>query len=169
MPEPKTGAKSQPTTKPRRPRSKGPRVDGGSKHARKIALLILEVLGGLRTPTDAANALGVSTPRYYSLEAQGLAGLVAACEPKPRGRQLTPEREVEKLQAKVDALEKECARRQALLRLSQRTLGVSASTASKPRPKAKPGKRRKKRPTVRALKAAKQIQHDTPGAKGEER
>jgi hypothetical protein len=148
--------------KKRRPRSKGPRIEGGSKHARKIALLLLEVLGGFRTPTDAAKALGVSTPRYYSLEAQGLAGLVAACEPKPRGRQLTPERKIAKLEARIEELEQECARRQALVRLSQRTLGVTASAASKKRPKRQPGKRRKKRPTVRALKAAEQIQHDTP-------
>lgn len=148
--------------KKRRPRSKGPRVEGGSKHARKIALLILEVLGGLRTPTDAATALGVSTPRYYSLEAQGLAGLVAACEPKPRGRTLTPERKIEKLEARIAELEQECARRQALVRLSQRTLGVAVSQATKKRPKREPGKRRKKRPTVRALSAAKQLDKDTP-------
>lgn len=152
--------------KKRRPRSKGPRIEGGSKHARRIGLLILEVLGGLRTPTDAAKALGVSTPRYYSLEAQALAGLVAACEPKPRGRQLTPERQIAKLEARIEELEQECARRQALVRLSQRTLGVAASEASRKRPKAERGKRRKKRPTVRALKAAKQIHHDTESTEG---
>ena len=89
-------------SKTRRKRSSGPRIDGGSGQARKTAMLILEVLGGTRTPTDAARVLGVSTTRYYGLEKQGLEALVAACEPKSRG----PRRSADK---RIAALEKQVA------------------------------------------------------------
>lgn len=133
----------------RKPGSVGPRIDAGSAEARKTACLILEVLGGQRTPTDAAKALGVSTQRYYGLEAQALEGLVHACERRGPGRQPTESGRIAELEAKVKHLERECARRQALIRISQRTLGLS-----KPQePPVSPGKRRRK-PAVRALKAA---------------
>jgi len=140
--------------KPRKPRSSGPRIDVGSVEARKTACLILEVLGGMRTPADAASALGVSTARYYGLEAQALEGLVHACERRSPGRVRTHDSQIAVLEAKVAQLERECARRQALIRLSQRTLGV-AKPAQPPAPA--PGKRRRKRPRVRALKAAAEL------------
>jgi hypothetical protein len=36
-----------------------------SREAQRFAAAILEVLAGIRTPTDAAAVLGVSVPRYY--------------------------------------------------------------------------------------------------------
>ena len=59
---------------------------GAGPEAKRLAAAILEVLAGARTPTEAATALGLSLPRYYQVEAQALRGLLAACEPKPRGR-----------------------------------------------------------------------------------
>jgi hypothetical protein len=56
-----------------------------SKDDKQRAAAILEVLAGGRTPTQAAQALGVSLGRYYLLEDKALAALVAACEPQPRG------------------------------------------------------------------------------------
>ena len=56
-----------------------------SRDAKQRAAAILEVLAGGRTPTQAAQALGVSLGRYYLLEDNALAALVAACEPQPRG------------------------------------------------------------------------------------
>lgn len=148
--------------KKRRPRSAGPRVEGGSRDARKIAVLVLEVLGGQRTPTDAATALGVSTTRYYGLESQALEGLVTACEPRRRGPGKSMAKEVERLKRQVDHLEKELARRQALLRLSHRAVGIPAArpTRQVPANDAKDEtkrKRRRKRATARALRAARQL------------
>lgn len=140
--------------KKRAPRSCGPRIEAGSTDARRVALLILEVLGGMRTPTDAASVLGVSTTRYYGLEATALEAMVKSCERRPPGRARTQDGEIAALKAKLAQLERECARRQALIRLSQRALGVSKPAAPEP---ASAGKRRRKRPAVRALKAAAQL------------
>ena len=54
----------------------------GSAGARRKAMVILEVLGGVRTPTDAAEELGIPTPRYYQWEERAVEGLVSALEPK---------------------------------------------------------------------------------------
>jgi len=141
--------------KQRRPRRSGPRIDGsGGRDARRLAMLILEVLGGARTPTQAAQALGVSTARYYALESRALGGLLSACEPRGRGPRKSADKQIASLQRKVEQLERECARRQSLVRLSQRTLGVSPSKPAKNKPGSK---RRPKRATVRALRAAAQL------------
>lgn len=154
---------TSPRKRGRKPGSVGPRVEVGSLEARKTACLILEVLGGLRTPTDAAKALGVSSQRYYGLEAQALEGLVQACERRGAGRQRGPDGRIAALEAKVVQLERECARRQALIRVSQRTLGL-AKPADPPAPSS--GKRRR-RPAIRALKAAAGL--DKPASIGEAR
>lgn len=140
-------------TKKRRSRSSGPRVEAGSRDARRTAMLILEVLGGVRTPTDAAKELGVSATRYYMLEKQGLEALVQACEPKSRGPKRSADKEIARLRKKVEQLERECARRQSLIRLSQRALGIRKPAKAK----RKAGKRKPKRATVRALKVASQL------------
>ncbi len=124
----------------------GPRIEGGSPDARKVAAAILDVLGGMRTPTTAAQAVGVSLHRYYALESRAIEGLVKACEPRPKGRTLSPDKDHAVLRKQVEQLKRECERRQALLRVAQRTVGLSL-------PEPKPGKRRRK-PVVRALKAA---------------
>jgi hypothetical protein len=142
--KPGAGAKA---ARPRGPQ--GPHLRGGSPDARRRAAAILEVLGGARTPTDAAVALGVTVPRYYGIEAQALEGLRAACEPRPRGRQMSPEREVGQLQRRVAQLTRDAARWQALVRASHRTVGLAAPPAP---PKKAPGKR-PRRPVTRALKA----------------
>ena len=45
-----------------------------SREAQRFAAAILEVLAGVRTPTDAAAALGVSVPRYYLWEQRAVGG-----------------------------------------------------------------------------------------------
>ncbi|MFO0802005.1 MAG: hypothetical protein U0791_02620 [Gemmataceae bacterium] len=54
-----------------------------SREAKRMAAILLDVLAGSRTPTQAAETLGVSLPRYYQLESRGLDGLLMACEPRP--------------------------------------------------------------------------------------
>lgn len=125
-----------------------------SPEARKLAAAILEVLGGVRTTTDAAAALGCSLPRYYQLEARALEGLLGACEPVRRGPGLSPTREAEALRKKCARLEREVGRQQALVRAAHRAVGLAAVPAPT---KPKPGKKHKRRPTARALVAARVI------------
>src|SRR5437660_5146904 len=139
----------------------------GQEHSREVqrlAAAILEVLAGARTPAQAASALNVSLPRYYQVEARALRGLVAACAPQPRGPGHSAEREVEKLRRQQERLERELTRQQTLVRLAQRSLGL---TPPKPEPKPKPGQKRRRRPVVRALQAAVHLQkqsQETPAA-----
>jgi hypothetical protein len=139
----------------------------GSDRARLIAALVLDVLGGNRSPVEAAQGLSVSLARYYALEHQAIAGLVVACEPRSRGG--GPRQDVEKqmatLQAENRRLQQSLLRQQALVRAGQRSLGMMPA----PRP-AMSGKvaveggrkRRRRRPQVRALRAARTLTAPPP-------
>jgi hypothetical protein len=143
-------------------RKKGPAIDtNGTTAAKRVAAAILEVLGGIRLPSDAATALGVSLPRYYQLETRALNGLVGACEPRPIGRVRSVESELASAQREIDILKRDCSRQQALVRLAQRTVGLSPPQPSKSGPK---GLRKRRKPTVRALKAVAVLKS---GASGE--
>jgi len=160
---------------PQAKRKRAPVKDpGGSPEARRIAAIILEIWAGVRAPPAAASALGVSLPRYYQLEQRAVGALVAACEPRPRGPGPNLERQTRSLERQLATSRRDCARLQALLRTSQRAFGLPAA----PPPQAKaepqqakgsspakpaPGKRRAKRPTVRALKLAQSLAADSPG------
>jgi hypothetical protein len=132
------------------PRRQRPRLPERSREAKQRAAAILEVLAGARSPLAAAGALGVSLPRYYLLEEQALAGLVAACEPRPRGPQPDGRRRCQELERACARWQQECARQQALLRAAQRSLGLAAPAPAA----AKAAGRKRRRPTVRALQAA---------------
>ena len=150
-------AKARPLSAPRQ-RLTGTPTAGPSPEAKRRAAAILEVLAGSRLPSEAAAVLGVSLPRFYLLEQQALGGLVHGCEPKPHGRTLTPERELARLHKQVELLQRESARQQALVRAAQRTIGLSVPEPSKTKPAS--GKKRRRRPTVRALKHAARLQSD---------
>jgi hypothetical protein len=139
---------------------RGPRIQAGSREAKRRAAAILEVLGGARVPSDAAAALGISVPRYYLLESQGLNGLLAACEPRPTGRVRSVETDLAAAQKQIVRLKQEAARWAALARVAQRTVGLPQPVPAKTKPGAK---KRKHRPTVRALKAVQVLQSDSPG------
>src|SRR6516164_5338069 len=81
--------------------------------AKKVAAAILEVLAGVRTPTEAATALELTVPRYYQLEAQALCGLLEACELKPQGRGRRAKSEVDTLRKQNQHLQRELTRHQA--------------------------------------------------------
>lgn len=119
-----------------------------SDAARACAAVVLEVLAGIRGPGDAAKAMGVSAMRYYQLEKRAVEGLVAACEPRPIGRQ-PGARSDGRLQKECERLKQDVSRHQALLRSAQRALGVAPAPAGGTKPE--PGKRAKRKPTVRAL------------------
>ena len=132
-----------------------------SREAQRVAAVILEVLAGVRTPPDAAAAFGVSLPRYYLRERRALAGLVYACEPRSTGNAPSPQRQIATLEKEIAHLRQDCARQQALVRAAQRTIGLGPPPPPKPATKAGKGPtsgagktQRKRRPVVRALKAA---------------
>jgi hypothetical protein len=128
--------------------------DAGQE-ARRLAAAILDVLAGVRTPAQAAEALGVSQPRYFQIEAQALQALVDSCKPRPRGRVRNADKELASLQRQLERLQQEVNRQQTLLRLAQRSIGLPPpkKPGEKPAGKEK-GKRRSRRPVVRALRAA---------------
>jgi hypothetical protein len=149
---------STPSTKPRQRRIRNPLRDAPpqSRDAKRLAAAILEVLAGVRTPAEAAQALSIPLPRYYHLEVRGLHGLVAACEPRPRGPRRSPARAEDRLKKECERLRHECQRQHALARAAQRTIGLApppASTASQ-------GKKKRRRRVVRALQTVAQLRQD---------
>lgn len=159
-----TPTDARPPSSGRKPRSRPgqPRVPAeGSRQARQRAAVVLDVLAGVCTPAEAAQMASISLPRYYVLEARLLAALVNACEDQPRGHRPGPDQEIATLKREVDRLKQECARKQALVRAVQRTMGMSLPD---PKPlSAKQGRRRRRRrPVVRALRAAAQLRTEQP-------
>jgi hypothetical protein len=166
-PEPK---ETEPGKKEDRPKEKakrapkGPLVPGGSREARRLAAAILEVLGGARLPSEAAAALGTNVPRYYLLESRALKGLVEACEPRPLGRVRSAESELAQARKEVERLHRENARYAALVRAAQRTVGLAPPPPPKPAANGKTKKKRK--PTVRALRAVERLQEEPAAEEG---
>jgi len=137
-------------------------VQGGSSEANRFAVVILEVLGGSRSPAEAAETLGITPPRYYQLEARALEGFIAALEPRPRVRQPSATSRIAELEKALSQSQRECLRQQALVRAAQRSLGIRGATAGDGKTSGKNAAgRKRRRPAVRALKAAKALAPDT--------
>jgi|SRR5271165_2314018 len=133
-----------------------------SRDAKQRAAAILEVLAGARTPTQAAEALGLSLARYYLLEDQALAAVVTACEPQPRGRSADSGQRLASLQRECERWQRESARQQTLVRAAQRSIGLAPPPPA-PATKDK-GKKRRRRPVVRALAAAQRLRQEPAAA-----
>ena len=155
-----------PQTHARKTGRRAPCPRPGTSQANKLAAVVLDVLAGVRLPAEAAQQGGISLPSYYHLEQRVLDAIVRACEPRPRGKVRSPQRQVEHLQRQVKRLEQECARQQALVRAAHRTIGLlppAAKPAAKSAEKTDGAKRkRSRRPTVRALKAARLLRESAP-------
>ena len=180
-----------PTSDPGSAEPSDPEPIPASDDARRVACAILEVLAGVRSISDTAVVLGVSSARYYQLEARALQGLVQACEPRGPGPLSGAglAAEVAQLRVERDRLKAEAARYQALARLAHGAFGAPLTTASAPPPaggttglagaagqrarraatiaattRTSPAARtRKKRtPTVRALRLAARVQGTAP-------
>jgi hypothetical protein len=136
----------------------------GSAEAKRRASLVLEVLSGLRSPLDASLVLDLNLQRYYQLEARALQGLVEALELKPAGRQPSPDGELRRARAERDRLGRELLRAQALLRASHRAIGVTPPETAREKVAPTTGKRRRKRPTVRARRAAARLRAEADAA-----
>lgn len=152
---------------PRKPRgtATAERTADASPGARRGAAAMLEVWAGVRTPQQAASALGLSLPRYYQIEQRAVTAVVASCEPQPRGPGPNYECRIRGLERQLATSRRDAARLQALLRTSQRTLGLAPAPAPAPAAPGKGGKRRAKKPTARALKFAKVLTANSAGEK----
>jgi len=133
------------------------------RDAQRLAAAILEVLAGVRTPGQAAEALGVSLPRYFQIETRAMQALVASCEPRPRGPGRSIDKELSVLRRQHERLQRELSRQQTLMRLAQRTIGLAPPKAAVNQPSGKDkskdkSKKRRRRPVVRALRAAEVVQ-----------
>jgi len=129
--------------------TRAPKPLEGDETAKKTATMILEVLAGLRSTTEAAQALEISSMRYYVLERRAMEGLVQALAPRPKGKRKQPESTVEGLRRDKKRLEREVGRLQALVRAAQRTMKLPPLPS---REKRKGEGRRARRPQVRAEK-----------------
>jgi hypothetical protein len=139
--------------------------------AQRRAAVILEVLAGIRTAQEAARLLKISPNSYYLAERKALSGLVAACEPAPR-RGPTPdlERQVHQLERALGLCQRECQRQAALVRATQRAVGLPVTPAPdaagsngsqskrSPKGKADRGKLRRRRQVPRGVRAARALQ-----------
>ena len=104
----------------------GPLAVGGTDGARRAAAVVLEVLSGVRGTAEACEALAITPMRYYVLETRALQGIVGALEPRPRGKRKSAEDEIREVRRENKKLERELARTRALVRLAERTIGISA-------------------------------------------
>lgn len=156
-----------PVKKPRAARqfhglSKAVRLDHLTPQTRRTAACVLEVLAGVRTPEQAAKALELSLPTYYNTEMRALRGLMAGCSSETLGRPVELTSELKAAQARIASLDRQLQRYQALLRASQRSVGLAPPA---PPPPKKPGGRRKK-PSVRALRVVRALREGVETSPG---
>jgi hypothetical protein len=166
VPEPlRTAVQDVLTRTPKRPKPAEPATEDPraiAERAKLTAAVVLDVLAGNRSPNDAASALGLSVARYYVIEEQAINGLIAGCGPRQRGRQPDPGKELARITAENQRLTQALLRQQALVRTSQRSLGVALPAKPAATTTASSGRGKGKRqPKVRALRAAKQLNATT--------
>ena len=128
----------------------GARAVRGSDAARRVVALLLEAWSGVRTTMAASEAMGVTLPRFYQLEARALQVLVMAMEPRPRGRPRTAEDALGKLQAERQRLLRDVERYQSLYRTAQRALGVAVARPPEKANNPGSGGKRRRGPRKRA-------------------
>ena len=128
----------------------GARAVRGSDAARRLTALLLEAWSGVRTTMATSEAMGVTLPRFYQLEARALQVLVTAMEPRPRGRPRTAEDALGKLQAERQRLLRDVERYQSLYRTAQRSLGVAVARPPEKANNPGPGGKRRRGPRKRA-------------------
>lgn len=119
----------------------GPETLKAGSRARTAVAAILEALSGAIGTSEAAALLGISLSRYYQLETRALQGMLTAMEPKKRGKQKTPEREIRALKAEKREVEQELRRHQSLLRAANRSLGLAGKGRRKASSKGRATKR----------------------------
>jgi transposase InsO family protein len=152
---------SRKTVARKTPSSPNRAAPSGEAHRR--AAVILEVLAGVRTAPEGAAALKISVNYYYVMERQALRGLVAGCEPRPKGQRPNHERQLAALRQALERSQRACQRQAALVRVTQRAVGLPATPTppvdhQPPRGrKGKTGPRRRRATAVRALRLARTL------------
>jgi hypothetical protein len=140
---------------------------GQNGEAKRRAAIVLEVLAGMRTPSEAASVLGLSVSYYYLLEHKALQGLLDGCQPQPkRARGPGLERQLASLRKELDKCRRECLRQASLVRATERAMGLPAVAKPAGPSKANSGKegkktKRRRRPTIRAMRAAKTLRENS--------
>jgi hypothetical protein len=124
----------------------------GSDPAKRIAVVLLEVLSGVCGAAEGSRRLGLSLPRYYALETRGLQALVHALEPRPLGRVVRPDGAA--MHRERQRLEGEVLRLQALVRTMQRAIAIA--------PAPKDAARRRRKVAPRARKVIAQLRPSAP-------
>jgi hypothetical protein len=141
--------------------------NGQDGETKRRAAIVLEVLAGMRTPSEAAAALGLSVNYYYVLERKALQGLLDACQAQPKGASGPGlDRQLARLQKELDKCRRECLRQASLVRATERAIGLPAVTKPAGPSKANSGKegkktKRRRRPTIRAMRAAKTLRENS--------
>ena len=158
--------KEKSSTRRKSGQRRGPRAtrlgQGQNGEAKRRAAVVLEVLAGMRTPSEAASALGLSVSCYYLLERKALQGLLDGCQPQPK-RSPGPglERQLARLQKELDKSRQECLRQASLVRAAERAMGLPAVAKPAGPSKTNSGKEgkraKRRRPTIRAMRAAKTL------------
>ena len=100
--------------------------------ARRRCLLILSVLSGEKSVSDAIEEAQISRPLYYDLESRGLAAMLTALIPtNEKAGAPTAQGKIDELEAKVKKLEQEKRRVERLLFLTRQLVKPgSMKTAS---------------------------------------
>ena len=143
---------------------------GQTGETNRRAAAVLEVLAGVRTPSEAAEALGLSVNYYYVLERKALGGLLAACAPQAKGPPgPSCEQQLARKEQELEKCRQECLRQASLVRAAERAIGLAALPSPSRRSRRKTTteedggvkKRRRRRPTVRALRAARSLRQNS--------
>ena len=92
-------------------------------------------------------------PRFLLLGTRAWQALVKAMGPLPRGPRRNPDAEIAALQKQLTRQKQELVRGQSLQRAMRSAMGIPVAPPKDAKPE--PGKRKPKRPSVRALKAVK--------------
>jgi hypothetical protein len=152
---PETSQPKPASAQRRKQKSKRPGAGlNGSAEGKRKASVVLEVLGGLRSPTSASVALGISIQAYYLLEIRALQGLLNAVDATPgKGGRPSTGGGLSRLIAERDRLERELLHAHALLRVAQRAMGLPPADGARTNKTAK-AKDKRKRPKVRGRYAA---------------
>ena len=133
----------------------------GSSEARRTASIVLESVCGLCSVEEASTRLGVAVPRYYVLETRALQGLIAALEPRPRGRGVSEQSRLARLAEENARLSRDLRRYQALHRAATRAIGVLPLPAKAADHGAK---KRRKRKRARAERVIAILRRPSEGA-----
>ena len=136
----------------------------GSAEAKRATQVILEVLAGLKGPSEGAETLSVSLPRYYVLETRALEGMVNALEPREKGRgPVSMESRLRALEKERDRLKTELERMRSLVRAAHRTVGLPSKPKDGKGGGKKKGSKKKRRKVNRTRRVLSKLEGEKEG------